>query len=265
MSNWPIRTDAPLVGGANAANEYAGVSVTAPGSTNTKSAWTVITSGNSVASAGFALHFSTIVGSGNFSGLVDIAIGSAGNEVVVAADIALAGPAYNAVPPRRFVPVFIPANTPVSIRYQSRLTGQGLTMTVLFFPFHAATPMASRCVTIGADTTNSSGIQVDVVYSDPGTIYALSSSTPIAARAVQVRFTYTPSPSGGTYGWAEAAFRLYVGAASSEVMVLDWTAVSLPLSEVTVWMPLPAGVRLSCRLKLNNVSNRYAALAYLYQ
>lgn len=106
--------------GANTATS-SGIALTAPGASNVKSAWTEITSSTTEAFQGFLL---TVQGAQsinlpNNNVLLDVAIGSAGNEQIISADNhVVIGAAESVDLPRPLTMVrHIPAGTRISCRY----------------------------------------------------------------------------------------------------------------------------------------------------
>lgn len=106
--------------GANTATSE-GIAVTNPAGTNAKGAWTEITSGTTRPLQGLFISVqgaqSTAISSGNV--LIDVAIGSAGNEIIISPDmyaLTNASEAVDLILPSTIIR-HIPAGTRISARY----------------------------------------------------------------------------------------------------------------------------------------------------
>lgn len=137
---FPVKStlpSAPVMMGVNLGTSQ-GVTVTAPGSLNTKGAWTEI---EDVTSQDFSVLLVGIQGAGgtamNVSGvLVDIGIGAASSETVLVPDIYLAGQSsewYSRSNGFQYLlfPVEVPAGSRLSARYQRAHAGNAVDLALL--------------------------------------------------------------------------------------------------------------------------------------
>lgn len=195
---------------------------------------------------------------GVVSGLVDIAVGATGSEVVIAADILAGGDARAAS--SFTIPVPIPAGSQISARsqdstgalaWQIRMTG---IRRSLWTP-----PAAGRIVTYGAITATSKGTQIDpgAVANTYGAWTQITASTSEDLAALQVRLggQANSAPTASALGFY---LDVAVGGAGSEVPFI----VGLPFGSMTTgwyapqwnqWLPagIPAGSRLAIRARSN--------------
>lgn len=125
---------APITIGADTANSR-GVVLTAPGSLNTKSAWTEITSSTSGAIGNLLVCPQAASGTAmNTSGvLIDIGTGASGSESVLIGDIYLAGSSSEFYTPRSPLTygVSIPAGTRVAARFARAATGNAVDLVLV--------------------------------------------------------------------------------------------------------------------------------------
>lgn len=264
MSNWAIQTNAqPIIGGAGASNEYPGIILDNPATIHTKGAWTQVMSGSTAAISGIEIISGVGAGDDRMAVLLDVGIGSVGSEVVIAENVIFSGAPYGGLSFKAVLPIFIPSNTPVSLRYQRGTVTPLVELGVKFHPYSAYTPTTGRLVTIGANTTGTTGVSFDSIYGEPGTVFELTSSTPVAARGIQIRFIHQETPS--SQGSNSGGFRIFFGSVGNEVMISDWLRIPYPYGNYEHWMPIPQGTRISIRSKNNNDINRFAMVGYLYQ
>lgn len=192
------------------------------------------------------------------SGLVDLAVGGSGSEIVIVSDI-LCGADRRDVSSMS-VPIPIQAGSAISMRVQDS-TGAGAWPMRVTGIRHSlwATPPGGRVVTYGAITATSKGTQIDpgAVAHTYGSWVTLSASTTEDIAAMQVRI----SGNANTAPQASAAqffLDVGVGGAGSEVPFI----VGLSFASQTTgwfrpqwnhWFPagIPAGSRLAVRARSN--------------
>lgn len=128
----------PVTIGANTATSK-GVGLTPPGSSNTKSAWTEITSATTQPLGALVTcvqgNSDTIIAADTL--LLDIGIGSAGNEVVVVGDICFLGGTSEIYFHQGHINLFgcdIPAGTRIAARYANSGTSDGMDLILLGVP-----------------------------------------------------------------------------------------------------------------------------------
>jgi hypothetical protein len=229
--------------------------LTAPGSTNTKSAWSQFVA----SSAGdcCALYLKGIVGGAVAHRVsIDIGFGGAGSEVVVVADLFFStgnygSAAYTTI--SQLIPLNIPAGTRVAARYQSDNTGMNVYLGADLFDggftqssgaagidalgFTAATT-ASTSVTAG--TSGSKGSYAQVI-----------ASTAVDYAGLMIEFD-----GSGTTATFNNFWDIAVGGAGSEAVIIPNYYIRAEVAE-TIYSPglspffpvnIPAGSRLAARV-----------------
>jgi hypothetical protein len=195
--------------------EYMGyTSVTTPSTANTKSSWVQAFSSTA---ADTGLLYLTVTGTQGYGSensiLMDIGVGAAGSETVIAQNIAVSGYLYTgsfSFP----IPLFIAQGSRVAWRVQHGLASKTIA-GIMNFGF-AKTPDAAvtpRSVdTIGANTSTSRGT---ALAGASGTYTEITSATNQPYQALMV------VPSNATTSGTAGAFRLTLasGASGSEVAI----------------------------------------------
>lgn len=126
---------APITWGADTATSR-GITLTAPGSTNTKGAWTTISASTSAAITALAVTAQAAGGTAlNSDGgvLIDLAVGASSSEVVVISDLFLLSSAseWYTVLTSMTYGIDIPAGSRVSARYARSSTGNTVDLIVV--------------------------------------------------------------------------------------------------------------------------------------
>ena len=228
------------------------LTISAPSTTNTKSAWTQVVSSTSGDIGLLMFNASGTTFTGDNGCMIDIAVGAAGSEVAIASNIPIGAQTLTMQ-----IPVFIPSGSRVSMR------GQAAVASVSFFPnfffFNTADGhLTPRSVdTIGALTATSRGTALSGAS---GSYTEITAST---ASPYQAMFL-VPSNALKTGNSANVRLTLAIGAAGSEVdigsiellsnsngNIVSNTNVNVPL--MMFGRPIPAGTRLS--VKHNFASN----------
>lgn len=251
MAIWTLDDGAGQeVGGPDTATSE-GLILTAAGSAHTKGSWTEVTSGLSHACDSFIVEIG-YTGSAHVDFLMDIAIGGSGSEQVIVDNLHFVnGGDYGEYPVNTAeLPIPIPAGTRVAVRSQAS-TASVNCRTVFHF-LRAAHPhlrKATRCLTIGADTSDTSGVSV--------TITAGASWTEITASTAEDISWLLICFGHQRRGWSNSAvsMEIAVGGAGSEEVVIQNIPMLINdfpdrLSELW-WgpfpLPIPAGSRISGR------------------
>lgn len=132
-----VALGAPSTYGADTATSH-GVTLTAPGSLNTKSAWTEITASTAADIAALLVSVqgaaaTALSGSGV---LIDIAVGAAGSEVAVITDVYLHGDASERYDPRSLLTygLAISAGSRIAARYQRASTNNVVDLILVGAP-----------------------------------------------------------------------------------------------------------------------------------
>lgn len=232
-----------------------GTTVTANASANTKGSYSQLIASTAYPSAGIMLE--VVVGSNNADYLMDLAIGGAGSEQILIADI-LVGSTVGSSRRILMLPCAIPAGTRISARCQSTTGGATLTvMGHLFTSDGSPVPSASLFTTYGANSADSGGVGIDPggVANTPGAYAQLTASSayPHHALALCVGCQNNATPSAGRW-----LVDLAVGGAGSEqIILLDFplsgggsTSQGGPTpSFVVIPCSIPAGTRIAARAR----------------
>jgi hypothetical protein len=229
------------------------------GSVNVKGAYSVFTASSPYDIGGIEV---TLLNAGYYlDHLVDIAIGAAGSETIIANNLfwSMTTSQYWVCNNIYYLPVTIPAGTRISVRQQGSYNNasNSISMGMCIHPansFHI--PTLSLCTTFGANTADSGGTAMDpgTSVNTYGSWLQLSASTPHTIRG----FQYSVG-SGGDTSKSNCAWAVDVGVGSSgnEVALLSnvhhtlWTTTHQIHPNTSPWYPIeiPAGSRLVMRCK----------------
>jgi hypothetical protein len=238
-----------------------GVPVTPNASANTKGSWAQLMSvaQGSVDAAGLLIHLST--NTLNTDYLVDIAIGAAGSEVVIAENLYVSLFSFKQVG-TWFLPIPIPAGARVAARCQAGAAGGGVVHAhcqIVGTGFLPSAPLG-RVTSYGPDTADSGGVSVD-----PGASantkgawveLAAAMSAPMSLALVAFGQQMNPAPTNAVW-----LVDIGAGASGSEAPVLRDLALAFQIATNGFWSPLvigplpvsiPAGSRLVARAASDN-------------
>lgn len=233
--------------------DLAGGTATAHASAHTKGSWTTAIA--STADDYDALFVILNTGtSGTTRGFIDIAVGGAGSEVVIASNLAIANLARLCVP--FMLPVAIPAGSRVAVRGQNS-TG-GTAIAVYFTGVRGSLlgqPPGGVVSVLGVTTATTAVTTIDpgAVGSTYGSWVQLSASTPRDISAVLPVVTNLGNSAPQSVSpWF--ALDIGVGGAGSEVAVIAGyrfgsgsTGLFGPLPAWWVPVSIPAGSRVAAR------------------
>lgn len=265
MADWPLARDGQRLTsvGVNAAAST-GTTIGAAGAANTKTAWVQLTASTPHHADEFIAHLRC----DNRDGLFDIAIGPAGSEQVIAANLYAGGKVGRDVYSYR-IPLPIPQGTRVAVRAQTHNTAIATQAHLtLIQGGYRNVPAAGRINTYGAATADSGGVSVD-----PGaTINTKGAWSEIVASAVRdhhallVAFGCQINAGRGT---ATYLFDIGIGAAGSEVVAIPDLPVHqgagpamFPRSPEPIAVGIPAGSRIAARCQASVASVTVDVLAY---
>lgn len=249
MAVFPQAIDAGVAIGPTTSSDV--TAVTASASVNTKGSYAAVVASTAVDCDGFLVTFAGQTS--NVRVLVDIAVGGAGSEQVIVANLVWS--ANQNLTQTFYVPVSLPAGTRISARCQSSTGSVVAAVSVTLVKGGWRTPPSgSRVVTWGADTTDSGGTALDAgaAANTFGTIVQLSASTTadVFAVAVQVAANANTTPTAGSF-----VVRVMVGGSGSEVPVVDVGFRAAATADSygpgpDFWFPcsIPAGSRVSARV-----------------
>lgn len=252
MPDFPV-----LSGGGFAEGSGAAAVAVGSASANTKGSWTEI-----VAATAFDAD-QLIIGmaqAGNsLTHLVDIALGGSGSEEIIIPNILHGG--HSRMMTWIPVPVSVPEGTRIAARVQSTSgSAQVQIRVVLIRQGFFGSPPGGRIITLGAQTADSGGTQVDpgAVGNTYGAWSELTASTSDDIWAILPRLG---NIGNGTA--ADSAANFYydigVGASSAEVPISSFFAFSTAANGSfggggpAIWLPasIPAGSRISARARAN--------------
>lgn len=255
MSNWPLSSGVRYE--TSGMSGGTGTLLTAPGSTHTKSAYTQILAATGFQYDGIFVTLRPNVVDIDF--LVDIAVGGAGSEKVIASDIAVSSRS-NAVSSAMgtyvvFLPIRVPSGSRLALRYQASATTASALVVGLQGVAGDAKMRAGYRKAVGlADLTTSRGITVDpgATLATEGAYSQLVASSSV--RAVGIIFTFG-SAGDGAKSTTNITMDIAYGAAASEKIILTdillclSSATNTPLPRMTGPYPvdIPAASRIAAR------------------
>lgn len=228
-----------------------GTALTAPGSNNTKGAYAQLVAASAFAASGLIVT----IGHGNVihDSLVDIAVGAASSEVVVAANLLCSTREKSSS--IYMLPIPIPAGSRISARYQtSNISSTAIyaNVTLIAQPFLPGSPLG-RLTAYGVTTADSGGTAVDPggTANTKGSYSQITSSTTNRIRALLIGLGVAAN---ATVTAAEGLLDIAVGAAASEQIVIPdlWIRYSdqehmSPQVYGPFLVNIPAGTRLAAR------------------
>lgn len=269
MAEWGTQGGGQAFESAGAvAASSAGTTVAASASANTKGAWVEITAATARDAQALLVELSAV---GAMAGLVDVAVGASGSEVVIVANLIIqrrqtAGLSV-------LFPIPIPAGTRLALRLQSTVGSASITAKVLLVAQGIVSPPPLGLVTTyGAATADSGGTTVD----PGGTANTDSAWTELSSGVNPCRWLLLSfTEVSALFGLSIAATWLVdvaVGAGGSEVeLVADLLISGNPEGDMFYPSPLllpltlPAGARLSVRARCTNTDasdRRLDVIAY---
>jgi hypothetical protein len=233
------------------------VALTAPGSTNTKSAWTQLSASAPFDVAG--LWVTVSAGGANGSALFDIGIGGAGSEQVIVPNVPVrrnGGANFGSGP--IVLPVAIPAGTRIAARYQSSATTNTLVVGALLVAAAWNTAQGgNRVAAYGAVTATGVGTVVDPGGSanTKGAWVEVASATDFDSSWLLLSVL----PSGTLLSAQSWQVDVAVGASGSEQVVIPDVYIygsSTVDNQVRLALPfsIPAGSRIAVRAQCSSTT-----------
>lgn len=255
MATFPLIEAGQRVENAGAQTSTSkGATVTANAAANTKGTYTQL-----IASCAFDVTSILIMLDDQTAALdylVDIAVGAAAAEVIIASNLLGTGGtgsiSYGA---HYFFPVNIPAGSRISARCQCSTGGSLIQVSALLFGGGFLDPETLGDVeTFGADTTDSGGVNIDpgATVNTKGAYSQLSAATPYPIRLLTFSIGCQLNTVRTTQSWL---VDIAVGAAGSEVVILPNIVLNCSTSPDIIEpqtinrlpVNIPAGTRLSVR------------------
>jgi hypothetical protein len=250
--------------GQQSTGTAAGTTLTSSGSANTKGSWTQL-----VASTASDISFVqvTVILITSTIGLVDIGVGSAGNEVVVVNNLIVHD---NFDPTVISFPLSIPAGTRISARVQCATASNAVAIAMITYDSsYAQIEGAAGVDSLGANLSTSMG--TTVTNGQPGSWTQLTAST---ARDYQGIFALVDfqnkaaSPANTNF---PITLDIGIGAAASEIAIIP-TAQMITYNSYDQFFPnapvlytpvnIPAGTRISARLTSPSGTQTEGVTAY---
>ena len=251
------------ISSSSAISSTRGTTITANGSANTKGSWTTIISSTTLAGNGLLIQLEGQQPTTSVATclLVDIGIGSAGNEVVICPNLAVNITCYTNLMAvgvaHYYFPIGLPAGTRVSARYQGARTDNTLNARVDVLG--SGTGYVAGTGTLeawGPDTSASKLVELDPggTANTKGSYSQLIASTARKSREITLCFVNPDNDSSGTAQTRKMwSVDFAIGAASSEQIIVPDVQIgrgwSLNHGPHTLRLPItvPAGVRVSAR------------------
>lgn len=248
-----------------------GISVTTPGVINTKGAWTELLASTARDTRGVLIQWVVE----DEDTILDIGIGAAASEVVIAENLFLTGHRFSNVH-NLYLPLSIPEGTRVAARYQATGIAPSITrrLCVQFMEYGWPGFPGSDVFGIGHDLTDSGGTVVD----PGGTANTKGSWTQLTAsldRDIWGFYVSVGSRLNAAMTGAGWLFDVGMGAAASEVAILENV---LEFSSTTkdenmgaifgpYFIPIAEGERISmrCQCSITDATDRlldYALIGF---
>lgn len=228
-------------GGANTTTTNgASASLTAP---NTKSAWVELIASTAFDAGGMIL--AVIHSSTDRDTLIDVGVGAASSEIVIASNLCFAGGARTQLFP---IPITIPAGTRIAYRFQCPNSAATMNATVMML---ADGSYIGRIDTYGANTADSGGVSIDpgATANTVGAYSELASSLTYDVKGFLLGIGNQDNTGRTACQWLA---QLGIGAASSEQVIMNNIFLACvgfhnvwPMLIGPIWMPLPAGSRVA--------------------
>jgi hypothetical protein len=254
VSQW-LNFQPTVFGFPGVVQRSATVTVTADVTTHTKGAWTELIASTTDDSDFLMLFVVNSQSGAATQGLIDIGVGSAGNETVIVAN-AVGGQINNQAAIQKvdqYFSVFIPKGSRVSARVQNVVSSRTASVNITL-GFNGAS-VASYLDTYGADTSTSVG----VTLTNSNTYYEVTSSTSAPYKGIVM----VPQGSSANTPAATLVYTLGVGVSGSEIDLRSLTSQvssaefqSLNWTEqpFIYWGFFPAGSRLAVKSSLGAIS-----------
>lgn len=264
MGDWPLLGGGPISTGGVAIASSTRTTVTSSASANTKGSWVQIIASTSL-DARLMVVYITPASTGRRY-LVDIGVGGAGSEQVIAANLMVNNSASQSIP---FVfPVAIPAGSRISARSQAATGSSDVTVAVTLSAqgFKPSQPFG-RVTAYGANTATSGGVTVN-----PGTTINTKGAWTQIDAACANPFSALVVAAGDatvtTMSLTDYFVDIAVGASGSEqIIVPDHTvrsssAIISPSAFLVPTPPVPSGTRLAMRCSCATASQLLECALY---
>jgi len=197
-----------------------GVHIVSSSSANTKGSWTEV-----IATTNFISNYLWFTGAWTTGGrqyLVDIAIGSTGNEKTILSNLHITGSTSNTSRCGYCYafPIYIPSGEKISVRCQSNGTSQGFWASIGLSTMSFLTlPGFNKVITYGANTGDSGGTSVDPggTSGTKGSWVEFSAATEMNIAGILMGIG---NAGNNVPGWGQGYIDIGIGASSSEKVVI---------------------------------------------
>lgn len=260
MAVWPLQdSNITTQGGAILATSARTLITTA--TVNVKTAWVEIIAATSYPSSSLYVVTSGMVAApaATSGGLFDVAIGAAGSEIVVVADVQCGFLTSGAIA-NFFLPLRVPSGARISMRAQSSAVPKSMGVQI-YLPTGGFVPMESsdRAVTYGALTASSGGTLLTTAgaTNTKAAWTVITASTTAVARHMLV--TLQP-PDTATVTAGVGLVDIGVGAAAAEQVIISnmsyetTTAERIEYGPIVFPVSVPAGSRLTARYQCSTTT-----------
>lgn len=248
---YPMMTNMVQQGGIYTTNPYL-LQATSHTNANTKGSWQEMIPSTYFDAAGMFAILS--YADFTYDYLVDIGIGSAGNEQVIVPNMMKGGTMYSS----RFnenpinIPMFIPASSRISFRCQCSTGSKPIRLQVVLYAFSGTPFFIGRVKDYGTNTGDSGGTSVDPGGSANtfGNYSEITASTDFDARGFWIGFGNKANAARTTADWR---VNIAIGGSGNEQIIIPnyhicAQASGCSLSQVNTpifWFPIPAGTRIA--------------------
>lgn len=226
-----------------------GTALTNSGVAHTKGNYTELDASTARNAAGI---FVTLQGNGGQEGFVDIAVGAAASEVIIAANLHYVINAVNIRSWEYFIPIPIPGGTRIAARFQSSSTTNGVWVNATLWHGGFMSPSCSVMDALNADTANTQG----TLIAQGGANNTKGAYTQIiASTSRRYRALYISNGRRGTVASQAFMNDIAIGAAASEQIIIPnvfWNQntttdqIERPV-QGPFWVDIPAGTRIAIR------------------
>lgn len=253
MGDWSTFTGGYGCDAVGISGTSTGTVITASASTNTKGSYTQLTASTPIEAAGFWLQVTTGVTAVIATNmLLDIAIGTAGEEVLIS-NLMFAKGSVTWMGGAVYVPVHIPQGSRIAARLQGSVASSTCAVSLLLIPPGPLFPEGfGACDTMGADTATSTG----VLITPSGTANTKGSYAEITASTARAYGALIAACIGGAFSKTACneTFDIAVGAATEAIIVPDVgfsmegnNDMVLPFFFGPFPVDIPAGSRIAVR------------------
>lgn len=253
MADFPSVIDGTRYAAGVAGGSSRGIELTS-GSANVKGSWTELIASTAFGCAGFWLD---IVPNSFNNYLLDVGIGAAASEQVIAGDI-LVGVASRAAF-SVYIPISIPAGVRVAVRAQCSSAGQLMPVGIrLGATGFLQGPPLQQWVAYGATAADSGGISIDpgATIHTKGAYSQIVASTTYAIRYLYAAVGHQDNSARST---AHYLFDIAIGAAASEQIILPdlFTSCNPNFDALyPAWFgPMPVSIPVGTRLAVRGQSD----------